>query len=157
MTKKIVAPKTFSFSTYEEFIYKRTYARLIDGENRRETFDETVDRYKGFFIGRVPKKHQAEYNIALAMVKSIDIMPSMRAFFTAGPALERDNIAGYNCCALAIDTVKSFAELLYILMNGTGVGFSVERQVVSKLPMLPETQGRYPSMTLARLDPRVSV
>lgn len=130
--------KKFEFTTYEEFIYKRTYARWIEKESRRETFDETINRYRDFFISRVPKKNQKEYQKAIDHVMSIDIMPSMRALFTAGPALKKENIAGYNCCAIAIDTVKSFSELLYILMNGTGVGYTVERQVISKLPIIPE-------------------
>ena len=129
----------FDFGTYEEFIYKRTYARWLDDANRRETFTETVDRYKDFFIDRVPEDHQAEFTNAIKHIKSFDVMPSMRAFFTAGEALRRDNIAGYNCCAIAIDNIKSFSELLYILMCGTGVGYTVERQVINKLPTIPDT------------------
>ena len=128
----------FDFGTYETFIYKRTYARWLDKESRREDFDETVDRYGNFFVGKVPEENRGDYTKALNQIKSFDIMPSMRAFFTAGEALKREPIAGYNCCAVAVDTVKTFSEILYILMNGTGVGFSVERQVISKLPSIPD-------------------
>lgn len=123
---------------YEEFIYKRTYARWLESEKRRENWDETVDRYRDFFINKVPKEYQKEFEAAIEAVRMKDNMPSMRSFYTAGKALERDSIAGYNCCAIAINTIKSFPELLYILMNGTGVGFSVERQVICNLPEIPK-------------------
>ena len=125
---------------YQEFIYKRTYSRWLDNEGRRETFDETVNRYRDFFDRRLPLKSQCiEYIDAIASIKSLDVMPSMRSLWTAGEALERENIAGYNCAYTVIDSIKSFADILYILMNGTGVGFSVERQYINQLPEVPST------------------
>lgn len=120
---------------YQEFIYKRTYSRWLDTEGRRETFSETVSRYRNFFLEKLPKSPKTlEFFDACSSISSLDVMPSMRSLWTAGEALERENIAGYNCAYTTIDSIKSFAEVLYILMNGTGVGFSVERQYISKLP-----------------------
>ena len=125
-------------SVYQNFIYKRTYSRYIDEEQRRETFDESVDRYARFFEPRVPEKLKDEFKETIDMVKNLEVMPSMRALWTAGEALDRDNICAYNCAYTSIERPKDFAEILYILMNGTGVGFSVERQFISKLPVVPE-------------------
>lgn len=124
---------------YEDFIYKRTYSRWIESKKRRENWEETVDRYKDFFISIIPDSNKDEFLKAIDFVKNKNNMPSMRSLYTAGKALERDNIAGYNCCAIEINTLKSFPELLYILMNGTGVGFSVERQVICNLPEIPKS------------------
>ena len=129
----------FTFGTYEEFIYKRTYARWVDSLGRREYFDETVDRYRDFYLSKIPDCAKDDFLSATEDIRKFEVMPSMRAFFAAGPALERDHIAGYNCAGLNIDTLKSFSDLLYILMNGAGVGFSVERQVICKLPPVPDT------------------
>lgn len=129
-------------SVYEEFIYKRTYSRWLDDEKRRETWNETVNRYGDFFRERVPSFEESwmkEYNDAINAIVNFDVMPSMRCLWTAGPALKRENIAGYNCAYLTIDDQRAFSEMLYILMCGTGVGFSVERQYVVKLPEVPET------------------
>lgn len=126
-----------SNDVYEEFIYKRTYARWIEQDKRRESWDETVNRYTNFFGDRIPESCLQEFRLATDHIRSKDIMPSMRSFYTAGKALERDSIAGYNCCAITINTIKSFAELLYILMNGAGVGWSVERQVINNLQQIP--------------------
>ncbi len=123
---------------YQEFIYKRTYARWIESENRRENWDETVDRYKDFFIQKVPEGHTPEFLNAIDLIKKLEVLPSMRALWTAGKALERENLCGYNCGYITIDTLKSFADMLYILMNGTGIGFSVERQYINQLPTVPE-------------------
>ncbi len=123
---------------YEEFIYKRTYARWIEEEKRRENWEETVKRYKDFFLPKIPKGSKLKFREAINSISSYNNMPSMRSFYTAGKALERDAIAGYNCCFLQVNTIKSFAELLYILMNGTGVGFSIERQVINNLPEIPK-------------------
>ena len=124
-------------TVYQNFIYKRTYSRWIEEENRRENWDETVERYWDFMGDRVPEAGKVEFDEAMRAVKCLGVMPSMRALWTAGPALERDNIAGYNCAYMEINHPRKFAELLYILMNGTGVGYSVERQVISKLPEIP--------------------
>lgn len=123
---------------YKEFIYKRTYARWLYDEKRRENWEETVDRYKDFFIKKVPENYHKDFLYCIDKIKDKEVMPSMRSLFTAGKALERDNIAGYNCCAIAINSIKSFAELLYTLMNGTGVGFTIERQVITNLPEIPQ-------------------
>lgn len=123
---------------YQEFIYKRTYSRWLDSENRREDWEETVNRYKDFFVKKVPKEHVPEFLEVIKTIKSLNIMPSMRALWTSGKALERDNLCSYNCAYLTINTIKSFADMLYILMNGTGVGFSVERQYINELPTIPK-------------------
>jgi len=125
-------------SNYQEFIYKRTYARWDENLGRRENWEETVSRYEECLGKKVPKNKKYEWKQACNHILSLDNMPSMRSLWSAGPALERENIAGFNCAYIEIDTVKSFAEVLYILMCGTGVGFSVERQVVVKLPSVPE-------------------
>jgi ribonucleoside-diphosphate reductase alpha chain len=128
---------------YQEFIYKSRYARWIESENRRESWDETVKRYFDFFENHLLEhqgfKVSAELRSELEnAVLNLDIMPSMRALMTAGEALSRDNTAGYNCSYVAINNIRAFDEILYILMCGTGVGFSVERQYVEKLPTVAE-------------------
>lgn len=128
---------SFFDTSYQEFIYKRTYSRWLDNEQRRENWDETVERYHAFFSQAVPKAKQHEYKQACNAILGLSVMPSMRGLWAAGPAAERDNIAIYNCAFLTISNVKSFAEVLYILMCGTGVGFSVERQFVNNLPEVP--------------------
>jgi ribonucleoside-triphosphate reductase len=127
-------------SYYEEFIYVSRYSRWLEDEKRRETWAETVKRYLDFLYSQVKVDHinPELYNELYAAIYNLEIMPSMRALMTAGPALERDNTAGYNCSYLPIDDIKSFDEAMYILLCGTGVGFSVERQYISKLPEIPE-------------------
>ena len=120
---------------YQSFIHKSRYAKYIDGKGR-ESWPETVNRYIGNVVGdKVDKETSTEIEQAIL---SLDIMPSMRAMMTAGAALDRDNTAGYNCSYLPVDDPKSFDEAMYILLCGTGVGFSVERQFISKLPEVPE-------------------
>ena len=123
---------------YQSFIHKSRYARWLDDEGRRETWSETVDRYMKNLVrpalGDKPKQI-AEIEQAIL---GLEVMPSMRALMTAGPALARDNTAGYNCSYLAVDDIKAFDEAMFILLCGTGVGFSVERQSVRKLPEVPE-------------------
>ena len=120
---------------YQSFIHKSRYAKYIDGKGR-ESWPETVNRYVENVVGdKVDKRTSAEIEQAIL---SLDIMPSMRAMMTAGAALDRDNTAGYNCSYLPVDDPKSFDEAMYILLCGTGVGFSVERQFISKLPEVPE-------------------
>lgn len=127
---------------YEEFIFKSRYSRWLSDEKRRENWDETVSRYLDFIQSHVLDKHgfvvgDDLYGELYDAIYNLEVMPSMRALMTAGPALERDNTAGYNCAYLPIDDVKSFDEAMFILLCGTGVGFSVERQYVQKLPEVP--------------------
>jgi len=118
----------------QEYVHKSRYARWRDDLGRRETWPETVQRYVDYFKNKFPEHYPAQdiYD-AILNLKS---MPSMRALMTAGPALERDPMAGFNCSFVAIDNVRAFDEILYISMCGTGVGFSVERQFVSQLPVI---------------------
>ena len=126
---------------YQEYIHLSRYARYRYEDNRRETWDETVDRYFDFF-----KEHlheQCDYNLTDKVigpvkeaVKELKVMPSMRCLMTAGPALKKENVAGYNCSYIVVDSLRAFDEMLYVLMNGTGVGFSVERQYVTELPKI---------------------
>ena len=122
---------------YQTFIATSRYARWLEDEGRRETWGETVDRYVENIM--VPKMGDDSYTKSLRdAILNLEVMPSMRALMTAGPALERDNTAGYNCSYLPVDDPKSFDEAMFILLCGTGVGFSVERQYVKKLPDVPD-------------------
>ena len=128
---------------YEEFIYKSRYAKWIEEEGRREDWDETVLRYLNFLDNHLKKKFSFDmgedlFDRLFDNIYNLKVMPSMRAMMTAGPALERDNTCGFNCSYLPVDDVKSFDEAMFILMCGTGVGFSVERQYINKLPEVPE-------------------
>lgn len=134
---------TFKMNAYNEYIAKSRYARFLDDKGRREHWPETVARYFDFMTKHLKDKH----NYALApelrnkletAVVNLDVVPSMRSIMTAGEALERQNIAGYNCSYLPIDDPKAFDEAMYILLCGTGVGFSVEQKYVNKLPEIPE-------------------
>ena len=120
---------------YQSFIHTSRYAKYFDGKGR-ESWSETVDRYMGNVVG-YDIDHKV-YNEIREAIIGLEIMPSMRAMMTAGVALERDNTAGYNCSYLPVDDPKSFDEAMFILLCGTGVGFSVERQFISKLPEIPE-------------------
>ena len=128
--------------SYQTFIAKSRYSRFIDTSNRREHWPETVDRYMGFMHKHLETKMnyhmpQELFNELHSAILNHEVMPSMRAMMTAGTALDRDNTAGYNCSYLPVDDVKSFDEAMYILLCGTGVGFSVESKYVSKLPDVP--------------------
>ncbi len=129
---------------YQQFIHKSRYARWLDTEQRRENWDETVYRYTNFMRDHVKRKHNFTlsdddmFDIEQAIIGQ-EIMPSMRGMMTAGPALERDNICGYNCSYIPVDSPRSFDECMYILMCGTGVGFSVERENVDKLPVISDS------------------
>jgi ribonucleoside-diphosphate reductase alpha chain len=128
---------------YQEFIHLSRYSRWLEEEKRRETWAETVARYFNFFQNHLKEKHGYKLPSELrkeleTAVLNLEIMPSMRALMTAGEALARDNTAGYNCSYVAVNKVRAFDEILYILMCGTGVGFSVERQYVEKLPTISE-------------------
>ena len=122
---------------YQQFIATSRYARWIDEEERRETWSETVSRYVDYMAECTGLDTDTKEKMWDA-IHSLQVMPSMRALMTAGQALERDNTAGYNCSYLPVDDVKSFDEAMYVLLCGTGVGFSVERQYISKLPEVPE-------------------
>ncbi len=122
---------------YQSFIHKSRYARWLDTEGRRESWSETVERYMDNVV-RTKAGDDSYVNKIRDAIVSLEVMPSMRAMMTAGKALERDNTAGYNCSYLPVDDPKSFDEAMFILLCGTGVGFSVERQFVSKLPEVPE-------------------
>jgi len=120
---------------YQEYIAQSRYARWIEEKGRREVWSETVHRYLDFMSDKLDEKTALELFDA---IHNLEVMPSMRCLMTAGQALERDNVAGFNCSYLPIDHIRAFDELMYILMCGTGVGFSVERQYISKLPEVPE-------------------
>ena len=120
----------------QHYVYKSRYARWLDKEGRREHWHETVKRYCDFWANRFGDLFP--YDSIYTAIHGLEVMPSMRALMTAGPALERDNIAGYNCSYIPIQDQKCFDEIMFILMNGTGVGFSVERQYINKLPEVPE-------------------
>ena len=124
---------------YSNFIAVSRYARWMDDEGRRETWTETVGRYVGYMSDRLGDKIDKETVNALnyAIVNQ-HVMPSMRALMTSGPALDRENIAGFNCSFIAVDHIRAFDESLYILMNGTGLGFDVQQRHVEKLPVIAE-------------------
>jgi|TARA_Y100000310_G_scaffold202006_2_gene202094 ribonucleoside-diphosphate reductase alpha chain len=121
-------------NVYQQWIHKTRYARYLEELQRRENWGETVHRFTSFFEDRL--------DLSLADVRSsilaLDVMPSMRCLMTAGKALERDACAGYNCSYLPIDSPRAFDEIMYVLMCGTGVGFSVERQYINQLPEVSE-------------------
>ena len=123
---------------YESYIHKSRYARYLPEQQRRETWEETVRRYINFFDKRTDHKYQKDFQELREAILDLEVMPSMRALMTAGEALDRDNVAGFNCSYLTIDHPKAFDEMMYILMCGTGVGFSVERQYIQKLPDVAE-------------------
>jgi ribonucleoside-diphosphate reductase alpha chain len=136
-------PTNYLPTSYQEFIHLSRYSRWLPEKKRRETWDETVSRYFDFFKEHLDELHQYKVTDKLrkeleGAVLSTQVMPSMRCLMTAGEALKRENIAGYNCSYVAIDRVHAFDEILYVLMNGTGVGFSVERQYVSQLPIIAD-------------------
>ena len=123
---------------YQSFIHKSRYARWIEEDKRRETWEETVQRYVDFFKEREQLNDEEGQEIFDA-IQAMEVMPSMRCMMTAGEALKRDNVAGFNCSYLHIDHPRAFDELMYVLMCGTGVGFSVERNFITKLPVVAET------------------
>ncbi len=123
---------------YQSFIHKSRYARWLEEEGRRETWEETCSRYVDFFKEREQLDDENGQEIWDA-IHALEVMPSMRCMMTAGEALKRDNVAGFNCSYLHIDHPRAFDELMYVLMCGTGVGFSVERNFINKLPEVAET------------------
>ena len=140
---------------YQQYIHLSRYSRWDYNKKRRETWEETVDRYFRFFRGHL--KENCGYTVDKKLettlrsaVLNLQIMPSMRCLMTAGEALDKENVAGYNCAYLPIDSPRSFDELLYVLMNGTGVGFSVEYKYTSLLPFVPENLHETDSLIVVR-------
>ena len=128
---------------YQSFIHQSRYSRWLEEEGRRETWEETVTRLLDFYRSFLKNNHgysipEELYTDLYVAIVTMQVMPSMRAMMTAGPALERNHIAAYNCSYLPVDSPRSFDECLYILMHGTGVGFSVERQFINQLPTIPD-------------------
>lgn len=140
----------------QEYVHKSRYARWLDDQQRRETWPETVQRYVDYFAGKFP--HFPKERVFQSIL-DLKTMPSMRALMTAGPALERDPMAGFNCAFAAIDHPRAFDEILYVLMCGTGMGFSVERQFINNLPIVgakivvDETTGIPTIGTVDHLEP----
>ena len=140
-----MAKSNFLPTEYQSFIHMSRYSRWKPEEGRRETWSETVQRLINFFADHVDRNLGVKFENSTwdrleDAILNTSVMPSMRALMTAGEALRRENIAGYNCSYVPIDSPRSFDEVLYILMNGTGVGFSVERQYVDKLPTIPDRE-----------------
>lgn len=125
-----------NWTDYQKFIFLSRYAKWNEEIKRRETWIETVDRYINFFSARFPDVFPSD--LLRESILELKVVPSMRALMTAGEALDRDNVAGYNCSYVAIDHPRAFDELMYILMCGTGVGFSVEEKYVRQLPTIAE-------------------
>jgi ribonucleoside-diphosphate reductase alpha chain len=128
---------------YQQFIATSRYARWDDELGRRETWSETVDRYMNFMRDHLKSNNgyeltDGEYDEMREAIVTMQVLPSMRALMTAGPALKKNNIAGYNCSYLPIDSPRAFDEVLYVLMHGTGVGFSVESKYTEKLPVIAD-------------------
>ena len=123
--------------SYQQYIHKSRYARWREDDNRRETWKETVQRYIQFWVNRDQLEPELANELFHA-IHNLEVMPSMRCLMTAGEALDRDNMAGFNCSYIAVDNQRVFDEILYVLMCGTGVGFSVERQSVAKLPTIED-------------------
>jgi len=139
---------TYFPSDYQAFIHTSRYAKWLDSENRRENWGETVNRYVDNLV--LPKITDDETVMAVReAITNLDVMPSMRAMMSSGKAFDRDNTAGYNCSYLPVDDIRSFDEAMFILLCGTGVGFSVERQYVNELPIVP--------MNLINLDETIIV
>lgn len=125
-------------SIYQDYIHMSRYARFRDDLGRRETWDETVDRYIQYFKEYTDNNKKIPWDELRNGILNLEVMPSMRALMTAGKALEKDQVAGYNCSYIVIDNPKAFDEIMYILMCGTGVGFSVESRYTNKLPEIPD-------------------
>lgn len=128
-------------SLYEEFIFKSRYARWLEDKGRRENWDETVDRLIGYYACEVMKAGHEDVQTMIDLrnaIYNLEVMPSMRALMTAGPALDRCHVPAYNCAYLPVDSPRSFDEAMYILLCGTGVGFSVESKYVDQLPRISE-------------------
>jgi ribonucleoside-diphosphate reductase alpha chain len=130
-------------TAYQQVIHKTRYARWMEEENRREDWNETVERYVNYIFTSIEKHNNYKFDDNIKnkihnAILAIDVMPSMRGLMTAGPALDRDNTCLYNCAYLPVDSLRSFDEAMYILMCGTGVGYSVESRYVYQLPIINE-------------------
>lgn len=123
-----------------EFVYTRTYARWLEDAKRRESWPETVHRYVSYILKDKPVRHGLREKVE-KLILNFDVLGSMRALWCAGPAMDRDNVCGYNCSFLPVDNLRAFSEALYILMQGTGVGFSVERTFTDNLPVIAHSTG----------------
>ena len=143
---------------YQNFIALSRYARWKEDEQRRETWVETVERYFDYMEGHLGANYQYKLPDDLRSeleqaVLNQDIMPSMRALMTSGPALDRCHVGAFNCSYLAVDTPRAFDETMYILMCGTGVGFSVERHSIEKLPIVNEAMHETDTVIKVIADP----
>jgi len=142
---------------YQSFIHMSRYSRWLEEEGRRESWSETVNRLISFFKKHIDNNYDGvikkkEWNDLEEAILSLQVMPSMRALMTSGDALDRENVAGYNCSYIPIDSPRAFDEVLYILMNGTGVGFSVERQYADKLPTVPDVDFEHTEDVVSVVD-----
>jgi ribonucleoside-triphosphate reductase len=142
---------------YQSFIHMSRYSRWLEEEGRRESWSETVSRLIAFFKEHIDNNYDGvikkkEWEDLEEGILSLQVMPSMRALMTSGKALDRENVAGYNCSYIPIDSPRAFDEVLYILMNGTGVGFSVERQYADKLPTVPDVEFEYTEDVISVVD-----
>jgi ribonucleoside-diphosphate reductase alpha chain len=142
---------------YQSFIHMSRYSRWLEEEGRRESWSETVGRLISFFKEHIDNNYDGvikkkEWEDLEEAILSLQVMPSMRALMTSGKALERENVAGYNCSYIPIDSPRAFDEVLYILMNGTGVGFSVERQYADKLPTVPDVEFEHTEDVISVVD-----
>lgn len=124
---------------YQEVIHLSKYSRYIPELKRRETWEETVNRLINFIQDKIPVGHAVELTEIRKAILNLEVCPSMRLMMSAGEACDRDNIAAYNCSYLAVNNKRAFSEALYVLMNGTGVGFSCERDEINKLPLIPNS------------------
>ncbi|MYE38377.1 MAG: ribonucleoside-triphosphate reductase [Candidatus Spechtbacteria bacterium SB0662_bin_43] len=135
--------KKYFHNSFSEFIYYRTYSRWIDEEGRRETWVETVDRYISFMRENIGDKlTENEYDEVREAILNQEVMPSMRLMWGAGKAARKTNVVGYNCAFIAPTKLKDFAEIMYLSMCGTGVGFSVENKIIQQLPLIKEQTGK---------------
>ncbi len=142
---------------YQSFIHMSRYSRWLEDKGRRESWSETVSRLISFFKQHIDNEYNSvikkrEWNELEEAILSLQVMPSMRALMTSGDALDRENVAGYNCSYIPIDSPRAFDEVLYILMNGTGVGFSVERQYADKLPTIPDVEFEHTEDVVSVVD-----
>src|SRR5512135_125351 len=126
-------------NTYQSIIHLSRYSRYLPERKRRETWEETVDRLVSYLKTKLPENLHDVFPKLEESILNLEVMPSMRLLMTAGEACDRDNIAAYNCSYLAVNNKRAFSEALYILMNGTGVGFSCERQEIANLPTIAST------------------
>ena len=130
---------------FEDFVAVDKYCRWLPEQNRRETWNEAVDRYFDYLINRldlpnkIPLEEMKEIGMARQMMKDRQVFGSMRALMTAGPALDKDDVAAYNCCYVAVKSTRDLSNILYTLACGTGVGFSVEKRNTSQLPTVHDT------------------